>query len=131
MSNCVLLLEDEPLILLDLEYAVEDRGYCVLPTQSCTEALAAIEGNAQRLVVAVLDVSLGGEGNTCFPVAQELDRRGIPYILHSGDLDRHDEKIRRLDAELVAKPAPAEKVITAAIAYALDDGVPDTVNAPA
>jgi len=130
VSNCVLLLEDEPLILLDLEYAVEDRGYSVLPTQSCEEALAAIEGTSETLVVAVLDVSLG-DGKTCFPVAQELDRRGIPYILHSGDLDRHDEKIRKLDAELVAKPAPAEKVIKAAIAHALDDGVPDTANAPA
>ena len=54
-------------------------------------------------------------------MAEELDRIGIPFILHSGDLDRHDEQVRELDAELIAKPAPADKVIAAAIAYALGE----------
>ena len=35
--------------------------------------------------------------------------------------DRHDEMLRTLAAELIAKPAPSEKVIAAAIAYALGD----------
>ena len=65
----------------------------------------------------VLDVSLG-QDQTCFPVARQLDDLGIPYILHSGDLDRHNERIRQLDAELIAKPAPADHVIAAALAKA-------------
>lgn len=114
-SKCtILLLEDEPIILMDLEFAAEDHGCSALPASSCSGAMERIE-NDPRVDVAVLDVSLGG-GETCLPVAHELDRRGIPYLLHSGDLDRHDEQIRDLDADLIAKPASADTVIDAAIA---------------
>ena len=115
----VLLLEDEPLILLDLQLAAEDRGCEILSAGSCSEALALIEA-ADSIDVAILDVSLGA-GGTCLPVAQALEGRSVPFILHSGDLDRHEEKIRELDAELIAKPAAADKVIAAAIACAAND----------
>lgn len=128
MPHHILLLEDEPLILMDLEFAVQDRGYAVLPTPTCTEALALIAQNPGSLLAAVLDVSLG-QGKTCFPVARELDRLGVPYILHSGDLDRHDEKLRQLKAQLIAKPSPADQVVDAAIACALG-GTGDHTQAP-
>lgn len=111
----ILLLEDEPLILMDLEFAAEDLGCNVLSTTTCEDAISLMRQERIAIDVAVLDVSLGG-GQTCFPLAQELDRRGIPYILHSGDLDRHNERIRQLQAKLVAKPAAPEMVIAAAIA---------------
>ena len=117
MSHTILLLEDEPLILMDLEYAAQDQGCTPLIASNVGEALALVEDNRAAIHVAVLDVSLG-EGTTCFAVAQELDRLGIPFILHSGDLDRHDEKIRELDAQLIAKPAPTDSVIAAALARA-------------
>lgn len=110
----ILLLEDEPLILMDLEFAAEDRGYTVHSTTTCKAALDLLEEHGDEIDVAVLDVSLG-QGRTCIPVAQALDRRGIPYVLHSGDLDRHDEKIRDLRAQLIAKPAAAEHVIASAV----------------
>ena len=116
----ILLLEDEPLILMDLEFAAQDLGCTALLASSVEEALESIAANKETLTVAVLDVSLG-EGRNCYAVAEELDRIGIPFILHSGDLDRHDEQVRELDAELIAKPAPADKVIAAAIAYALGE----------
>ena len=121
MEASILLLEDEPLILLDLELAAEERGVTVHSAASCEEALSIIARNADSLTAAVLDVSLG-RGSNCFPVARELDRLGVPYILHSGDLDRHDEKLRELDAELISKPACSHKVIAAAIAYAIGNG---------
>lgn len=120
MAHTILLLEDEPLILMDLEFAAQDFGCSPLLAASADEALALVAEHRTRITVAVLDVSLG-EGQTCFPVVQELDRLGIPFILHSGDLDRHNEMIRTIDAELIAKPAASEKVIAAAIAYALGD----------
>lgn len=101
---------------MDLEYAVEDCGCTPLMAASCHEALALIGDYGDGLTVAVLDVSLG-EGSTCLPVARELARRGVPFILHSGDLDRHDEAIRELNADLIAKPAPSDQVIAGAIAY--------------
>lgn len=121
MKYTILLLEDEPLILMDLEFAAQDQGCEALLASSAQEALGLVGEHAARLSVAVLDVSLGA-GATCFPVAQELDRLAIPFILHSGDLDRHDEKIRTLDAALIAKPASSEAVIAAALACVAGDG---------
>ncbi|MEM7689211.1 MAG: response regulator [Pseudomonadota bacterium] len=120
MAHTILLLEDEPLILMDLEFAAQDMGYTALTASRVEEALTIVAEQKKALTVAVLDVSLGGE-STCFPVARELYRLGIPFILHTGDLDRHDETVRELDAELIAKPAPTDKVIAAAIAYALGE----------
>jgi CheY-like chemotaxis protein len=109
----ILLLEDEPIILMDLEFAAEDLGCDAVPASNCAGALERL-ATLGGVDVAVLDVSLAG-GETCLPVAEELGRLGIPYLLHSGDLDRHDERIRRLDADLIAKPASADDVIAAAI----------------
>ncbi|XUU60891.1 response regulator [Erythrobacter sp. HA6-11] len=110
----LLLLEDEPLILMDLEFAAEDCGCEALTASNPKAALDLLEQHSETIDAAILDVSLGG-GQTCFPVAHELQRRGIPYILHSGDLDRHNERIRTLQAERIAKPAPVEMVIAAAL----------------
>lgn len=120
----LLLLEDEPLILMDLEFAAEDRGCEVIATASCSEAMAAIEARGQTIDAAILDVSLG-QGNTCFPVAHALDQLKIPYLLHSGDLDRLDERIRELKANLIAKPAAAEQVVSAAIIACEESGAGD------
>ncbi|MEO0418634.1 MAG: response regulator [Pseudomonadota bacterium] len=121
MPHTILILEDEPLILMDLEFAAQDRG-CEALTALCKEdALAFVAERRGDLSVAVLDVSLGA-GNTCLPVARELDRLAIPYLLHSGDLDRHDETIRDLDAALIAKPACADTVVETALSLAPDKG---------
>lgn len=112
--RCILLVEDEPLILLDLEFAVEDSG-CNFASAGCVaQALDYLETD-DTIDVAILDVSLA-RGETCVPVAKELKRRGIPFILHSGDLDRRNETIRSLGARLVAKPASSERVVAEAIA---------------
>ncbi|TRD11869.1 response regulator [Erythrobacter insulae] len=113
----LLIVEDEPLILMDLEFAAEDRHCSVHTATNCTHAMSIIGDNPDAIDVAVLDVSLGG-GETCFPIADALRQRDIPFILHSGDLNRHDEHIRSLDAPLIAKPSSAENVISAAIACA-------------
>ena len=118
MANCtILLVEDEPLILMDLEFAAEDEGCETICATCCREAMRALDG-PDHISAAVLDVSLKG-GETCAAVAHELERRGIPYLLHSGDLDRHDEAVRKLAAPLFPKPANAHEVIAAAVRLAV------------
>jgi DNA-binding response OmpR family regulator len=111
----ILLLEDEVLILMDLEMAAEELGCRVSSAVSVDEALALLDEHSTDIDVAVLDVTLGA-ASTCFPVARQLDRLDIPYLLHSGDLNRHNERIRQLDAALIAKPAPSSDVMGAALA---------------
>lgn len=114
-QSTLLILEDEPLILMDLEFAAEDKGCRPLAAMTVGQAIGHLSD--QQVDCAVLDVSLR-DGETCVPVAKELQRRGIPYILHSGDLDRQNELVRQLDALLVAKPTSASKVIQAALEHA-------------
>lgn len=104
----ILVLDDEPLILLDLEFAVEDAGCIPLTALQASEALAIVQ--TCQLSAAILDVTLG-QGQTCEPVAQALAARGVPYVLHTGDLDRMDESVRRLGGILVPKPTPASSVV--------------------
>lgn len=108
----MLVLDDEPLILLDLEFAVEDAGCTPRTALALDEALAIVR--TEPVIAAILDVSLG-RGQTCEPVARELAARGIPYVLHTGDLDRMDEGVRRLGGVLVPKPTPASVVVARAL----------------
>ncbi|WP_211371486.1 response regulator [Altericroceibacterium indicum] len=109
----ILLLEDEPLILMDLEFAVEDVGAEPLCATNVAQALKLLDSN-KAIKVAVLDVSLR-DGETCAPVAKHLKQSGIPFLLHSGDLDRRNELVRSLGAQLVAKPSSADAVVHKAL----------------
>lgn len=108
----ILLVEDEPLILLDLEFAVEDRGDQFVSATTVAQALDVLA--RCRIDLAVLDVNLG-HGQTSAPVAQELIRRAIPFVLHSGDLDRRNETIRTMGARVIAKPAASAHVVSEAV----------------
>ncbi len=112
----ILLLDDEPLILMDLEFAAEDKDCKPLTATNVKEALAHIEAHG-GVSCAVLDVTLR-DGETCVPVARELERRSIPYILHSGDLNRQEGTLASLDAQLIAKPACSRRVVDTALSLA-------------
>jgi DNA-binding response OmpR family regulator len=110
--QCFLILEDEPLIAMDLKFAFEDEGVDAVTAGTCEEAMAALD--RESFAGAVLDVNLG-HGRTCEHTAVELKRRGIPFVLHTGDLDRVGEFLRGLDAPVLAKPRPAEDVVRYAL----------------
>ena len=96
----------------DGAFAAEDKGcrtYCASGIEVAMKHLEEAE-----IDVAVLDVTLKGREN-CVPVAEELDRRGIPYLLHSGDLNRADETVRNLGAKHLPKPADSDVVIETAL----------------
>lgn len=104
----VLVLEDEPLIGLDLQFAFEDQGVEAHVAASCEEAHEIMRHRA--IDAGVLDVNLG-RGVTCEQVASSLRDRKIPFILHTGDLDRQGEAIGDFDAIVVPKPTPAPHVV--------------------
>ena len=108
-----LVLEDEPLIAMDLAMAFEDAGHEAQTASSCAEAMAIIEEGG--LSGAVLDVNLGF-GETCQHAAEELARRSIPFVLHTGDLNRVGETLRKFDVRIIAKPVPAEDVVEVVLA---------------
>jgi CheY-like chemotaxis protein len=78
----ILIVEDEALVALDLEFAFEDEGAEVLgPALSLRDALEVL-GSGALIDGAVLDVSLGG--TEVFPVAEMLCARGVPFLFHTG-----------------------------------------------
>ncbi|WOI57383.1 response regulator [Palleronia sp. LCG004] len=111
----ILVLEDEPLILMELALALEDEG---AKPVTATNAKAALEAIASHdISAAILDVNLG-RGSTCECVAERLAERQIPFLLHSGDLVRQGELIERIEAEVIPKPASSNRVAGRAVALA-------------
>jgi PAS domain S-box-containing protein len=82
LSDCrVLLVEDEPLVALDLRYELEDAGATVIAVaRTVTEALDTIL--AHQVDIALLDGNLKGE--PVDEVAALLTKRGVQFCFVSG-----------------------------------------------
>ena len=109
----ILVLDDEPIILMDFEFALEDQGAEVLDARSVAEALEVIAARVPD--AAILDVNLG-RGATCAPVALRLRELGVPFLLHTGDLDRQGELVDTLGAPVVPKPSSSKDVVLKVLA---------------
>lgn len=77
----VLIVEDESLLAMMIEDALESAGWNVVASAaSVATALDAVERGG--FDIALLDVNLGGE--PAFPVADALIARGLPLMFASG-----------------------------------------------
>jgi|SRR5471030_1428247 DNA-binding response OmpR family regulator len=73
----VLIVEDDLLIALEISQFVEGEGYTVVGPETFADAsIRAL--TLHKIDLALLDVKLGGE--LVFPIAEDLDAKGIPYI---------------------------------------------------
>lgn len=77
----ILLVEDEAILALMLEQDVVEAGYVAVgPFRDLETAFrAAID---EPCDAAILDINLDGERS--YPVAEELAKRGIPFLFLSG-----------------------------------------------
>lgn len=76
----MLIVEDEPLIALDIAEEVSAHGAHACITSTVDEALSAI--SRITFNVAVVDHRLRGEDAT--EVIRRLETLQIPYVIHSG-----------------------------------------------
>ncbi|HVR82452.1 MAG TPA: response regulator, partial [Luteimonas sp.] len=76
----MLIVEDEMILAIMLEDALQDAGYRVLKAGRLPKALAL--ATSERIDAAILDINLAGK--EVFPVADELRRRGIALMFTSG-----------------------------------------------
>lgn len=77
----VLIVEDEPLVLIELEYTLTDLGYSVVK-KAQDLATGLLLAQVPDVDVALLDVNLAG--NTSAPIADLLQEKGVPFVLVSG-----------------------------------------------
>jgi DNA-binding NarL/FixJ family response regulator len=111
MQKRVLIVEDEPIVALNLEDMVESLGFTVVGSASRLDHGLQLARNAAP-DLAILDVNLHGEKS--YPIADLLADNGVPYFFATGyGSAGHPERHRR--ALTVAKPY-SESVIADAIA---------------
>ena len=109
LARCrILVVEDEALIAMDLEWTLRERGCEVVgPVATLDEAVRAA-ATEQPLDGAVLDVNLGRE--RVFPVADVLAARGVPFLFLTG-YEREILPARHRGHAVLAKPYRAEHLV--------------------
>lgn len=95
----ILVVEDEFLIATALcDMLAEVSAVVVGPAFKVGQALQAIRDH--QVDAAILDMNLNGEWSD--PVAEDLKRRGIPFVFTTGY--QAEERAARFGARIVAKP---------------------------
>ena len=81
-GKCVLVLEDEFLIALDVEQLCRDHGAANVVIIRSLEELGPDPFNAHGIQVAIVDVMLAGRSTVEF--ARNLLHRNIPFVFATG-----------------------------------------------
>lgn len=79
-GTLILVLEDEPLIRMDIEAMLQDSGFNVIAVDTLEKARNGLEGQSPR--VAILDALLP-DGDT-FALARELASAGTAIVFVTG-----------------------------------------------
>lgn len=108
----ILIVEDEPLIVLDMTNALECTGAAITSTNTVKHALLLVEHDG--LAGAILDHALPDGDSSA--LCARLTERGVPFIIYSG----HNH-IDGPNVPYLAKPATAEMLVAA---------VNDLINGP-
>jgi DNA-binding response OmpR family regulator len=101
----ILVIEDEPLIALDLSASLQDAGAQVVQAANVAGALLAID--AHQCSAAVLDFWLGPE--TGRAVARRLKEKRIPFLYYSGRA--LDDLTTGSGAPVISKPAGSREIV--------------------
>lgn len=100
----ILIVEDDPLIGLDLSIELEDAGFAVAPT--VVKALTLFRDHGCDL--AILDVNLGRE--TSAPIAATLAAARVPFIAVTGyAIDQCPQEFA--SAPLLSKPFQTARLL--------------------
>ena len=109
-SARVLIVEDEPLIAMDLACVIEEAdGVVAASVRSVREARDHLNGTPFH--AAVLDVRL--PDGTAFDIAASLETKGIPFVFCTADNEDTTQFSRWPDAPVLTKPCQAELLIMA------------------
>jgi len=114
-GKCCLVVDDEFLIALDIQYILEAAGAAsVVCAGSAAEALAALQ-HGPKFDLAVLDVKLSETANPSLTVATALLEQETPFVfltgMRAGDI--HGGKFPA--APVVEKPYQEASLIDAAL----------------
>jgi len=113
-SVLLLLAEDEPLIALSLEVALQEAGFTILHVLSAEDAIRAVDESHGSLSGVITDIKFGGSLDG-WAVARHARERvaGVPVVYMSGD-SAHDHTVQGVpDSIMLQKPFAPAQLITA------------------
>ncbi|MGE0699723.1 MAG: response regulator [Hyphomicrobiaceae bacterium] len=106
----VLVLDDEPLIALDMAQMLEDAGYEVVGPATTLAMAASLVASAPSLAAAVLDMRIDREW--VWPLAETIAAKGVPIVLVTGDqLTTMPPALA--EAVRIDKPIPEQQLLDA------------------
>ena len=100
LVGSVLVLEDDPLIAMNVEAVARDIGVEQVHVANSPEAALQL-ASSEPLAGAILDVMMAGDET--YAVADVLAARGIPFIFSTG-LTRADIVERHRQRPVLSKP---------------------------
>jgi CheY-like chemotaxis protein len=110
----VLVVEDEPLLALDVESGLIDAGYTVTVASSGQQALAALASMDISFSALITDIRLGAEvdGWAVAKRARELIP-GVPVVYMSGDSAADWTSMGVPESLMLSKPMTLSQVVVA------------------
>ena len=119
-STLILLAEDDPLIALNLQDALEDAGFAVHHVLAGSEALTGLEARQQHLSALVTDIRLGDDvdGWAIGRRARELMPH-LPVVYISGD-SAHEHTVDGVPESIMLQKPFAEVQLVTALATLLN-----------
>lgn len=110
----VLLVEDEPLIQMDVEAALSDAGFAVISASNAAEATALFEDRAGEIRAVLTDIRLG-RGRTGWDIGRYVREAvaTMPVVYMSGDSASDWAAQGVPNSIMIAKPFVFPQIITA------------------
>ncbi len=117
-DHIILLVEDEPFILADIQQALENVGARVLPATTVGKALTLLASEA--VTASILDYKL--QGGTADDLCHQLTERKIPFVIYSGYTNVEGECNKW---DIVSKPADPRELVNRVLRVLVANTLPD------
>ncbi len=110
LKNCrIMIVEDEPVLALELVSILEDEGAIVVAVAQCV-ASALDSVREYWINCAILDIDLNGE--TSYPIADALSELNLPFAFVTGYTESEPPP-RHIHRPVINKPFSATHVVEA------------------
>jgi DNA-binding response OmpR family regulator len=105
IDGCVVLvLEDEPLVGLEIAELLSSAGAQVKLAGTLADAMASVDG--LKISAAIVDINLGGQD--CSVLCTRLSQRRIPFVFYTGYTAAPDGWST---VPIISKPASGELIV--------------------
>lgn len=129
----VLVVEDEPLLMMSLEEALEEGGFTVVRASNGEEAVRLLERDPDDVRAVLTDVNLGKGGLTGWDVARRARelKPNCPMVYVTANPAAEWTAYGVPGSLLVAKPfVPAQLVTAVSQLLTKGSGLPDPATTP-